>query len=234
MKQVPNGKKKGTIEMLKQNIEKAKDLLKQIVTIKQNLSSECEKIDSQYDIYSSEYRLSKKKELDIAAMEKIFKLADEAETIIEKIGEEVKAVAEDFDYSDPKLVAAVAFISASKGNIPVEAGKKMVDDFKGKPAVLKYLAGIFEENGCLDCALYAQETERDANIYLPSANRLSDMLYYLVNSSSSTYKDFTEIIDQLERYEALSATDSEPAEEPEPQPDPEPDPEPETDPEPEG
>ena len=226
--------KKGTIEMLKQNVEKAKNLLKQIVANKMNLDAEYKKLDSEQHIYSSEYILSKKKELSKKVQTEILNIQDELEPIIEKIGEEAKAVEEDFNYSDPKLVAAVTFISASKGTIPVEAGKKMVDDFKGKPAVLKYLAEVFEKNAAIECAMYAKDMERAANIYLPAANRLSDMLYYLVNSSSSTYKDFNEIIDQLERYEALSATDSEPAEEPEPQPAPEPDPEPETDPEPEG
>ena len=110
-----------------------------------------------------------------------------------------------FDYTDPRLLAAVNFIQANGSKLPEAAWSKMVKDFDGKSRVLFYLSELFDSHGLTDAAITANEAAKGARMTASFPQRVADAIYYATSSDPGKNVDFSGYEKELSRIEEVLA-----------------------------
>lgn len=144
--------------------------------IKSELAEELDAIDAD-EIHSGEYKLGLKREAKERARERLAEIRDLTDEAVADYISRTKG-REVFDYSDPRLLSAVTFVQAAGAAMPEAAWLKMVEDFRGRPKTLKYLADLFESHRAIDAAIAASEAAKDAEISESFPDRVADFIYY--------------------------------------------------------
>ena len=114
-----------------------------------------------------------------------------------------------FAYDDPRLLAAINFINASKTEIPRAAWEQMLSDLAGKPQEILYLSQLLNEHGDKAAAVAAHEQVKAFEIAESLPQRLSDSIYYACTmdpTADVSFSDYrTELANLVEAAEANSA-----------------------------
>ena len=194
---------------IKKTANTIKSLFREIEAVKAHLAKELRRIDAD-DLYSENYKAQQRAKAKAAATGLLDAIMSRAEISLAELRKESKEPAS-FDYTNPKLAAAIDLIRAAGKTLPEAAAKQIISDFKGKPAELKYLMTLFEESGMTVYAVDAAEAANEETSNASFPNRLDDILYYSTTGDPTAEVDFSGIESEMDTFTASfgEAADSE-------------------------
>lgn len=195
--------------MKNRNIAKITGVLDEIESLK------CQLAEKENRINAEQYRTTDWKRLEIRkarneTAERIAALYDGISDSVEGLKADAAAHFNRFDYSDTKLQGAVSFIKANGAGLPETAWQQMIDDFAEQPAVLRYLAQLFNSNGTIDGAIAATEKANVGNAAADFPQRLDDFMFYSTTAPAEKQLDYSGYRSQLSAFDdALAEGDAE-------------------------
>ena len=185
---------------IKRTVSEIKSLLREVEAIKANLSEELRRIDAD-DTRSGSYKEVQRGKARSEATARLKALSERVEDCVTALKENSRNVVS-FDYSNPKLAAAISFIVSAGKDLPEAAAEQIIRDFKGHPAEMKYISGLFAQNGLIAFASDAAEAA-DGEMKIASLpERLGDKLYYST-LNPTTNDDFSGLENELDSFAAF-------------------------------
>ena len=179
------------------------EIFNEIKAVKAALAARIAEIDADV-IHSGEYKLAQREEAREEAKARLEEIGTEADEAIRAFVARTQKQ-DAFDYTDPRLLAAVNFIQANGSKLPEAAWSKMVKDFEGKSRVLFYLSELFDSHGLTDAAIVANEAAQGARMTESFPLRVADAIYYATSSDPSRNVDFSGYEAELSRIEEALA-----------------------------
>ena len=182
--------------------QKIRDILAEIKSVRSELIEETERIKTDWS-RSDSFKADAMAEAFEEAEAKLAEIGERAEAAVLDL-ESITAVQNAFDYSNPKLLAAVQFIQSNK-TVPDAAWQQMISDFAKCPQELFYLSDLFSKNGATAAAIAAKEAAQEVAFSGGLPQRLSDKLYFVTHADPSAHIDLSGIeqdLAVLERAEA--------------------------------
>lgn len=179
------------------NIKKHMDAIN---ATRRKLVEDYTKIDG--DIYKSDLA---KKALKQDAKHEAFKtletMRQAANIDIQQLRDDIKARRDRFDFDDTRFTTVCNFITTSGQNIPEAAISKIISEYSGRPAQLKFLTALFEQQKMAAAVIEANETLKETETEATLADRLEDSIYYAVQEDTTKDHDFSAQMEELNRYE---------------------------------
>ena len=179
------------------------EIFNEIKAVKAALATRIAEIDADV-IHSGEYKLAQSEEAREQAKARLAEINAEADDAIRVLMARTEKK-DAFDYTDPRLLAAVNFIQANGSKLPEAAWSKMVKDFDGKSRVLFYLSELFDSHGLTDAAITANEAAKGARMTASFPQRVADAIYYATSSDPGKNVDFSGYEKELSRIEEVLA-----------------------------
>lgn len=189
------------------SIPEIKSAFNLILAIRQALRNELADID-ELDVFSDSAKASMKEKATENTKARLAAIAEATEAMVAKLEEEI-GVRNHFDYADPKLAAAVAFIQTSGQNLPESAWTAMLKDFDGRPSELFYLSTLFNEQHLFEAAQTAKEAGQRASLSESFPQQLSDFIYFITQADPTANVDFSSYVAELDRIADVEQDDAE-------------------------
>lgn len=185
---------------IKKTTNNIRSIFREIEIVKSDLAEELRKIDAD-DTRSGNYKAQQRAAAKEKATELLKAILARAEGNITELRTSAKG-AITFDYTNPKLAAAITLIKSAGKSLPDIAAEQIINDFKGKPAELKYITSLFEKSGM---SVYAMDAKQAADTEMFNASfpdRLDDLLYYSTTGDPTADVDFSEIENEMDTFTA--------------------------------
>ena len=179
--------------------KKVIDALNSIQTEKDALRESLIKISAD-DTRSDAWKLSEREKATEQAKEKIMQIYESCEESIRTLEMAANSLYTTFDYSNPKMLGAISFITNCGENIPDAAVEQIIRDFSGKAAELSFLSDLFAKHGALNASIIAKEKVKDATMNASLPQRLSDSVFYAVNNDAEKEVDFSNLISEISAF----------------------------------
>ena len=186
---------------VKKYTNKIKSIFRGIEVVKSDLAEELRKIDAD-GTRSGNYKAQQREAAKEKAAELLQDIYEHSQRDITELKKAVRSESA-FDYTNPKLVTAMNFIMTAGKSMPAAAAEQIIEDFKYKPAELKYLMTLFEKNGMTSYLIEAQEAVNFEMMRESLPDRLDDLLYYSTDGDPTKEFDFSNI-----EYEIDNVTNS--------------------------
>ena len=177
-----------------------REVFNAIKAVKAELAEQLEKINADV-IHSGNYKLAQREEARESAKQRLEEINAEADEAIRALLEKTQEQ-DAFDYSDPRLLAAVQFIQANGNALPEAGWRQMVRDFEGRSKVLFYLSELFDSHGLVDAAIEANEAAKTAKMAESFPQRLGDAIFYATSADPEKSVDFRGYEAELSKIEA--------------------------------
>ena len=191
---------------MNKNIKKLNDTMAQIEALKNQLKEQ-EKSIAADTSRSEQWKRSEVKKARATTAEMIQALYDGTSETLEALKADSTEYFNRFDYSDPKLSAAVSFVKANGAGLPENAWRAMIEDFSDRPAVLRYLAELFDSSGTVEAAMAATERASAGSSSETFPQRMDDYLFYVTGAPAESSVDFSGYRSELQAFDnAISQT----------------------------
>ena len=173
-----------------------KSIFREIEAVKAGLADELRKIDAD-DTRSGSYKAQQREQARSNAAQLLEAILTRAESNIAELRKDA-ASAVNFDYTNPKLAAAINLIKSAGKTLPEAAAEQIINDFRHKPAEMKYIVSLLDKNGM---SMYAADAQQAADAAMTNASfpdRLDDILYYSTTGDPAADIDFSGIESEMD------------------------------------